>query len=169
MTADHARFMALAIEEALSGLRVGERPFGSVVVRDGKVVGRGRNLVNSTKDPTAHAETLAIRDASKTLNDSRLVGCIVYTTCEPCPMCCGAILWAGVDTLVIGTRYPSIRHFSKSMMDLRDYSVDRLVELTGFKLNIVSGVMATECDAIYRDWQGWAGYPRPGGLHGKVD
>lgn len=156
--ADHNRFMALAIEEAQSGLRAGERPFGSVVVRDGKIVGRGRNLVNSTKDPTAHAETLAIRDASKNLNDSRLAGSIIYSTCEPCPMCCGAILYSGIDTLVLGTRHPSIRRFSKGAMDLRDYSVDRVVELTGFKLTIINGVMLEECDAIYRDWPGWAGY-----------
>lgn len=167
--ADHNQFMALAIEEARSGLRAGERPFGSVIVRDGKVVGRGRNLVNFTLDPTAHAETLAIRDAARNLKDARLVGCILYTTCEPCPMCCGATLWAGIDTLVIGTRYPSIRRFSKGLFDPRDYSVDRLVELTGFKLNIVSGVMAEECDAIYRDWQGWAAYPLRGGTHAKAD
>ncbi|MBI4609798.1 MAG: nucleoside deaminase [Candidatus Rokubacteria bacterium] len=169
MTGDHDRFMALAVEEARGGLRAGERPFGSVVVRHGEVIGRGRNLVNSTKDPTAHAETLAIRDAAKNLSDSRLAGCIVYTTCEPCPMCCGAILWAGIDTLVIGTRYTSIRQLSNGLFDLRDYTVDRLVALTGFKLNIVSGVMAAECDAIYRDWPGWAGYPRPGGIHGRAD
>jgi len=169
MSTDHNQFMALAIEEARTGLGAGERPFGSVVVSNGKVVGRGRNLVNSTKDPTAHAETLAIRDASKNLSDSRLTGSIVYTTCEPCPMCCGAILWAEVDTLVIGTSYASIRQLSKGTLDLRDYNARRLVELTGFKLNIVSGVMASECDAIYRDWQGWAGYPRPGGPHGKAD
>jgi len=169
MTAEHTQFMALAIEEARTGLRAGERPFGSVIVRDGKVVGRGRNLVNSTLDPTAHAETLAIRDAARNLKDSKLAGCTVYTTCEPCPMCCGAILWAGIDTLVIGTRYTSIRHLSKGQFDLHDYSVDRLVALTGFKLNIVGGVMGEECDAIYRDWPGWAGYLRRGGTHGKAD
>jgi len=161
--------MALAIEEARTGLRAGERPFGSVVVRDGKVIGRGRNLVNSTKDPTAHAETLAIRDAAKNLNNSRLGGSIIYSTCEPCPMCCGAILYSGIDTLVLGTRYPSIRRFSKGLMDLRDYSADRLVELTGFKLTIITGVMLEECDAIYRDWPGWAGYSLRGGTHGKAD
>lgn len=169
MTGDHDRFMALAIEEARSGLQAGERPFGSVVVRDGKVIGRGRNLVNSTLDPTAHAETLAIRDAAGNLKDSRLLGSTIYSTCEPCPMCCGAILYSGIDTLVLGTRYPSIRRFSKGMMDLRDYSADRLVALTGFKLSIVNGVMVEECDAIYRDWPGWTGYLRRGGSHGKAD
>lgn len=158
MRADHNQFMAFAIEEARSGLRARERPFGSVIVHAGKVVGRGRNLVNSTLDPTAHAETEAIRDAARNLKDSRLVGCALYTTCEPCPMCCGAILYSGIDTLVLGTRHPSIRRFSKGAMDLRDYSVDRVVELTGFKLTIINGVMLEECDAIYRDWPGWAGY-----------
>lgn len=169
MTADHDRFMALAIEEARTGLQAGERPFGSVIVRDGNVMGRGRNLVNSTLDPTAHAETLAIRDAARTLRDASLAGCILYTTCEPCPMCCGATLWAGIDTLVIGTRYTSIRRLSKGLFDVRDYAVERLIALTGFNLTIISGVMSAECDAIYRDWQGWTAYPRGGRPHAKAD
>lgn len=169
MRADHNQFMAFAIEEARSGLRARERPFGSVIVHAGKVVGRGRNLVNSTLDPTAHAETEAIRDAARNLKDSRLVGCALYTTCEPCPMCCGATLWAGIDTLVIGTRHASIRIFSRGRFDLGEYSAERLAELTGFKLKIVTGVMSAECDAMYRDWEGWGAYPLRGGTHAQAD
>ena len=102
MRTDHEKFMAMAIEEARSGVREGERPFGSVVVRDGEVVGRGRNLSNSTFDPTAHAETRAIRDAATNLKNVILSGCTLYITCEPCFMCCGATLFARIDTLVIG-------------------------------------------------------------------
>lgn len=162
MKSQHDQFMALAIEEALSGLRAGERPFGSVIVKDGNVVGRGRNLVNSTQDPTAHAETLAIRNAAANLKTARLTGCTLYTTCEPCPMCCGATLYSGIDTLVMGTRQASLPRLSKGAYNVRDYNVERLVELTGFKLNIVTGVMMEECDAIYLDWEGWGtGYPLP--------
>lgn len=160
MTSNHKQFMALAIEEALKGLEAGERPFGSVIVLDGKVVGRGRNLVNSSLDPTAHAEILAIRDATKNLKRLRLTGCALYTTCEPCPMCCGAIVYSGkppnsnIDTLVMGTRFADVKSFAKGLFEPHEYSVDRLAELTGVKLNIISGVMRKECERIYRNWQG---------------
>ncbi|WP_163583437.1 nucleoside deaminase [Gracilibacillus saliphilus] len=69
-------------------------PFGAVVVKDNKIVGEGTNVVTTTNDPSAHAEISAIRDACKHLNDYQLTGCEIYTSCEPCPMCLGAIYWA---------------------------------------------------------------------------
>lgn len=75
-------------------------PFGSLVVRDGRIVGKGFNRVTSSIDPTAHAEMEAIRDACKTLNDFQLEGCVIYASCEPCPMCLGAIYWARADRIV---------------------------------------------------------------------
>ena len=69
-------------------------PFGAVVVKDGKIIARGVNQVTATNDPTAHAEVVAIRNACKTLNTFQLDGCEIYTSCEPCPMCLGAIYWA---------------------------------------------------------------------------
>lgn len=69
-------------------------PFGAVVVKDGKIIGRGSNRVTLDNDPTAHAEVVAIRNACKELNSFQLEGCTVYTSCEPCPMCLGAIYWA---------------------------------------------------------------------------
>lgn len=73
-------------------------PFGAVIVRDGQVVGRGWNRVTSKNDPTAHAEVEAIREACRTLNRFDLSGCEIYCSCEPCPMCLGAIYWARLDT-----------------------------------------------------------------------
>jgi len=75
-------------------------PFGAVVVRDGIVIGRGWNQVTSTNDPTAHAEVIAIRAACRELRDFRLSGCVLYASCEPCPMCLAAAYWARVDRLV---------------------------------------------------------------------
>jgi len=69
-------------------------PFGAVVVKDDKIIGEGNNAVTSTNDPTAHAEVVAIRNACKKLNSFQLEDCIIYTSCEPCPMCLGAIYWA---------------------------------------------------------------------------
>ena len=89
------KFMQEAIELARNGIQNNEGgPFGAVVVKDGEVIGRGNNCVTSTNDPTAHAEVIAIRDACKNLGTFQLEGCVIYTSCEPCPMCLGAIYWA---------------------------------------------------------------------------
>jgi guanine deaminase len=74
-------------------------PFGAIVVKDGEIIGRGFNQVTGTNDPTAHAEVVAIRDACRHLNDFSLAGCELYTSCEPCPMCLGAIYWARIRTV----------------------------------------------------------------------
>jgi len=88
-------FMSQAIELSIENVRSGRGgPFAAVVVKDGKIIAQGTNLVTSTNDPTAHAEIVAIREASRALGDFQLSGCEMYTTCEPCPMCLGAIYWA---------------------------------------------------------------------------
>ncbi len=96
MTSDqHEKFMQMAIDIAMEGMtnNIGG-PFGCVIVKEGEVIGKGCNSVASTNDPTAHAEVVAIRDACKNLNSFQLEGCSIYTSCEPCPMCLGAIYWA---------------------------------------------------------------------------
>lgn len=98
-----ATFMDEAAVEAYKGVSAGEGgPFGSVVVKDGEIVGRGHNVVVRTKDPTAHGEVSAIRDACRRLGSYHLTGCELYTTAEPCPMCLGAILWAGIEKVWYG-------------------------------------------------------------------
>jgi guanine deaminase len=88
-------FMRRAIAFALDNVRTGRGgPFAALVVKDGAVVSEGSNCVTSTNDPTAHAEVVAIREACRKLGDFQLSGCDLYTTCEPCPMCLGAIYWA---------------------------------------------------------------------------
>ena len=89
------KFMQEAIALSRKGMEGGEGgPFGCVIVKDDEIIGRGNNKVLATNDPTAHAEVIAIRDACKNLNTFQLEGCEVYTSCEPCPMCLGAIYWA---------------------------------------------------------------------------
>ena len=91
-------FMYLAAEEARKGMEAGHGgPFGCIVTRGDEVIGRGHNEVLSSNDPTAHAEVVAIRDACETLQFYQLTGCEVYCSCEPCPMCLGAIYWARPD------------------------------------------------------------------------
>jgi tRNA(Arg) A34 adenosine deaminase TadA len=91
--------ISLATENVLS--RAGG-PFAAVVVREGKIIATGTNLVTSTNDPTAHAEVVAIRAACRALGNFQLSGCVVYTSCEPCPMCLAALYWARCDAIFYG-------------------------------------------------------------------
>lgn len=101
MDTNDERFLREAIALASEGMdRNDGGPFGCVIVRDGRVIGRGNNRVTSTNDPTAHAEMVAIREACATLGSFQLTGCTLYTSCEPCPMCLGAIYWARPDRIV---------------------------------------------------------------------
>lgn len=91
-------FMDEAVRIAREGMTTGKGgPFGSVVVKDGKIVGKSSNMVFETNDPTAHAEVMAIRDASKNLGTAELKGCEIYSLGEPCPMCLAAIYWARIE------------------------------------------------------------------------
>lgn len=94
----HSDFIRRAIEIGREGMRAGKGgPFGALVVKDGKIVGESSNRVTSTTDPTAHAEVMAIRSACKALDTFILKDCTLYSSCEPCPMCLGAIYWARLD------------------------------------------------------------------------
>ncbi len=94
------KFMREAIRLSIDSMRAGNGgPFGAVVVKDGKIIAHGFNKVTSTNDPTAHAEVVAIREACKALGTFQLTGCELYTSCEPCPMCLGAIYWARPDKM----------------------------------------------------------------------
>jgi guanine deaminase len=107
MTEREKRYIQMAIDLARSGMNANlGGPFGCVIVKNNEVVGQGCNSVASLNDPTAHAEVVAIRDACKNLQTFQLTGCEVYTSCEPCPMCMGAIYWARPDKVF----YAATRH-----------------------------------------------------------
>lgn len=96
-------YMQNAIEEATQGIRAGHGgPFGAVIVKDGRIVGRGHNCVIRDQDATMHGEIAAIRDASRTLGTFDLNGCTLYSTAEPCPMCLCASMWANIDRIYYG-------------------------------------------------------------------
>ncbi|MCI5523328.1 MAG: nucleoside deaminase [Treponema sp.] len=96
-------FMDEALKEAYNGINAGDGgPFGCVIVKDGKIVGKGHNRVLLNKDPTCHGEIEAIRDACKNLGTHNLEGCELYTTAEPCPMCLGGILWSNIKNAFYG-------------------------------------------------------------------
>lgn len=93
------KFMRKAIELSLNNIKKGGGPFGAVIVKDGKIIATGVNRVTANNDPTAHAEINAIRKAAAKLKNFDLSGCEIYTSCEPCPMCLGAIYWAHLDKM----------------------------------------------------------------------
>ena len=96
-------FMKVAKDLADNNMITNEGgPFGACVVKDGKIIGRGANRVLLNNDPTCHAEVMAIRDACKNINSYDLTGCIMYTTCYPCPMCLSAIMWANISKIYYG-------------------------------------------------------------------
>jgi tRNA(adenine34) deaminase len=141
MPGDHERFMRMALDEATRGKAEGNVAVGSVIVQGDRVVARGRNLVMSTFDPTAHAETVALREAGQVLKLVDFSGCTLYTTFEPCPMCCGAILASNISTLVMGGRpTPAERRWG-------EYTVEHFLEYAkrGGTMQVVTGVLTQEC------------------------
>ena len=136
-------FMRLALEEARKAYSIGEVPVGAVIVHNEKVISNGYNMKETLKDPTAHAEIIAIRGASKYLGGWRLSGCIMYVTLEPCPMCIGAILNSRIDRLVIGTRDPKMGACG-TLIDLTNN------EKFNHNVNVSFGVLEKECSDIIK-------------------
>lgn len=151
MSTDHAKFMALAIEESRKGLRAGERPFGSVVVRGNQIVARAYAVVDSSGDPTTHAETLAIRAATAYLRSPSLKGCTLYTSCDPCPMCAGAMFVAHIDQLVIGASSQTLMRLSGRQP--RSYSVEELTKQMNMNLEVIRGVLQNEAEKVLAEYK----------------
>lgn len=101
-TSEDIRFMRCAVALSIENVRNGGGPFGAVIVKDGEIIAEGVNRVTANNDPTAHAEVTAIRAACAKLKTFQLDGCVVYTSCEPCPMCLSAIYWAGISKIYYG-------------------------------------------------------------------
>ena len=143
--AEDARRMGLALEEARLGDAAGEVPVGAVVVLDGRVIGRGHNRVIAASDPTAHAEIVALRDAARAAGNYRLAGAALYTTVEPCPMCCGAALNARVARVVYGAADPkagAARTLYRLLDDAR----------LNHEVGVVAGVRSAECAALLSEF-----------------
>jgi guanine deaminase len=142
-------FMRQAIDLAAANLiSLKGGPFGAVVVKDGRIVGRGANAVTSSNDPTAHAEVMAIRDACKNLNTFQLDGCEIYSSCEPCPMCLGAIYWAR----------PSKLYFAAGRQDAANAGFDdsyiyEQIPLPANQRDIITKQFLTEeAVVVFNDW-----------------
>lgn len=138
---DDRRWMAEAIEEARKAEAIGEVPIGAVIVRNGEIIGRGYNLRETGHDATAHAEMIAIREASQHIEAWRLLECTLYVTLEPCPMCAGAVVQSRVKRVVYGTHDPKAGCAGTLMNLLQEPRFNHETELT-------SGVMQEECAAL---------------------
>lgn len=138
-------YMKEAIIEAKKGLALDEIPIGAVVVQDGRIIGRGHNLRETTGDPTAHAEIIALREAAGKIGHWRLIGCTLYVTLEPCAMCAGAVINGRVDRICFGAYDPKAG------------CCGTLYDLPGEKKfnhhpDIRGGVLEVECAALLRDF-----------------
>lgn len=131
-------YMTAALRQADRAAARGEAPVGAVVVAGGKIVGRGHNLREAKNDPTAHAEIIALRQAGRKLKSWRLTGAALYVTCEPCPMCAGAIVLARIRRLVYGCADPKAGAVRTLYRLLEDERLNHRVEVVG-------GVLEREC------------------------
>jgi len=141
----HEKYMREAVLQAKEALAAGEVPIGAVVVLGGEIIGRGRNRREELKDPTAHAEIIAIRAAAKYLGGWRLTAASLYVTLEPCPMCAGAIVNARLKTLVFGAFDPKAGAVSSLLNLVQD-------ERLNHRVDVVAGVCQEECAKLLRDF-----------------
>lgn len=148
MSHDHAHYMRLALEQARAAARKGNRPVASLIVRDGAIIGEGQNTVFTDFDPSAHAEVAAIRQACGRLRTVDLTGATLYSTLEPCPMCFWAMQEAKIGRLVLGGRYAGI-----GRTNIGRYTIESVQEFTGRKLDVITGVLQQECEALRIEWQ----------------
>jgi guanine deaminase len=139
------KFIALAVKISRNQMRKNAGgPFGAVIVKEGKIIARGWNMVTSANDPTAHAEIVAIRKACKRLSSFNLKGCVLYTSCEPCPMCFAAINWARLDRVY----YANTRH-DAAKIGFDDKNIYRQFGLPDVKMEQIK---ITDAKAVFDEW-----------------
>lgn len=144
------KFMAEAIKLSLKVMRANKGgPFGAVVVKDGVIIARGFNRVTSTDDPTAHAEVVAIRKACQKLKTFQLTGCELYTSCEPCPMCLGAIYWARLDKV-----YYANTEEDAARVGFDDHFIYQELERPLGKRRLpIKQMMREEALQVFKEWE----------------
>jgi tRNA(adenine34) deaminase len=142
---EHEIYMGLAIREAELAAEAGEVPVGAVIVHDGMIIGRGRNSVERLKDPTAHAEILAITAAANTLGSWRLENCRLYVTLEPCTMCGGAIVLSRIPALIFGATDPKAGACGSVLNVVQQ---DKL----NHRVDIIPGIFADKCGLMLKDF-----------------
>ncbi len=143
-------YMRLAIEKTREGIAAGQSPFGSVIVRDGQVIAATHNTVWRDGDPTAHAEVNCIRQAARELKTIALLGCTLYSTTEPCPMCLAAIHWAKLERVVYGA---TIADAAAAGFHELYVAAKELANLGRSPLRVEDGLLREECAALFAEWR----------------
>lgn len=138
-------FMRQALTLAKTAAVEGEVPVGAVIVRDGEIIGRGYNQVEMLKDPTAHAELIALTAACNTLGSKFLDGCTMYVTLEPCPMCAGALVWSRLDRLVFGA-HDARAGACGSIMNIVQHTA------LNHRLEVIQGIMDVESETLLKNF-----------------
>ncbi len=138
-------FMRMALSEAAAAAEAGEVPVGAVIVKDGHIIGRAHNMRETLRDPTAHAEIIAITQAAEALDAWRLEGAVVYVTLEPCSMCAGALVLARVARLVYGAADPKTGACGTLYNIVRDERLNHCIDVT-------AGVLADESRALLQEF-----------------
>ncbi len=144
------KFMRLAIQKARDGVRKGQTPFGACIVKSGKVIACSHNLVWKNTDITAHAEITAIRQACKRLKKIDLSGCVIYSTCEPCPMCFAACHWARIRRIVFGCAIKDAKGYGFNELQVSNL---KLRQLSKNKIKITPAVSLKENIGLFDFWQ----------------
>jgi tRNA(adenine34) deaminase len=144
-SSDHATWMRLALEQARLAAAAGEVPVGAVIVKDNLVIARAHNRNLLDRDPTAHAEIVALRAAGAHLGNHRLMGCEMFVTIEPCAMCAGAMIHARLDRLVYGTADPKAGAAGSLMQVVNHPKLNH-------KMEVVSGVLEAECAELMKSF-----------------
>ena len=150
MNKNDEKFMRLAIEKASQGVRKGQTPFGACIVKDRKVIACSHNLVWSNTDITAHAEITAIRLACKRLKKVDLSGCIIYSTCEPCPMCFAACHWAKISRIVFGCAIKDAERYGFNELRVSNL---KLKQLAKNKIKLNPAVLVKENIELFELWK----------------
>ncbi|RKY88200.1 tRNA-specific adenosine deaminase [candidate division KSB1 bacterium] len=143
MIKTHIHWMKIALKEAEKAYTKNEIPVGAVIIHNGKIIGKGYNQVEKLKDPTAHAEIIAITSAVNTIGSKFLENCSMYVTLEPCVMCSGAIILSRLENLIFGAKDPKSGAFGSV------YNINEDNKLN-HKVNVISGILEEECALIIK-------------------
>lgn len=145
----HEHFLRLAVRLSAKNVETNSGgPFGAVIVKDGKVLAKGVNQVTAKNDPTAHAEVVAIRNAARKLGSFELKKCILYTSCEPCPMCLAAAYWARVDAIYFANNRADAAAIGFSDQDI----YDEFSKEMSARLLPIHEIKLTEAQEVFQDW-----------------
>ncbi len=141
----HEHYMKLALQQAVAAFELDEVPVGAVIVHESRVIGAAHNLSVQLRDPTAHAEMMAITQAAEAIGDWRLEHCTLYATLEPCPMCAGAILQSRIPHVVFGATDPKAGAVTSLFQLLSDNRLNH-------RSTVVDGIMSADCGAILTEF-----------------